>query len=972
MIGLIAPFQILDYLERLKVVKETSSEYHCLCPVCGDGGFKVNKKNGSYQAFKCGCEVKDIREAVRPWSKVQESQSNNFVQPQPKKTASNSSLTFASNIEEVSLARLDSPAENTPQAELKVIPEWLQSQGVPSSALETRYWYSKTQWVSRFEWTTPEGKAKTIRQGHIKSNGLREWKKGSKDWRAYRLSEAVKYCQDKWVLSVEGEGCVETARAKAIAGITWQGSNWKEKAIISDLKALKQGGAAGLVYFPDRDETGEKKAELVLSACEQVNLPCLILSPTDVWAEMPVKGDITDFVEAHPNLSTDELTSRLSSAIGEALEADSSRGIQAPPFEGGVSPSQKLTVEPDKKGEEILKELPNWSQSDLARWLAEKYRSKLAWNTEKQEWYRYSAVTEGIWSIEPIEFVGQLVKSEVEAIATEIAQTSKNQKKPSYSISFINGVTALLKMDLAVRKWREVKGVIPMLNGVLDLKTRKLLAHSPQNQLTWCLPYAYNILATCDPIQNWLLEMYRGDRDLVELMRAYLLGIITGRTDWQKYIELIGPGGAGKSTFTRLAIALVGQENVHTTTLKKLEGEKFESASIAGKRLVIINDSERYAGEVGKLKNLTGQDTLPYEVKYQQSKGGFNPDALVIVSTNEVIQSSDYTSGLARRRISIPMLNLIKSDRQKNLIEHQNGELLGEFVPYIPGLLNWVLAMDEGEATRIVKNYETAVPSLLAMKATTLVETNPIADWLDHKVVYDHTAKTNIGVAKRDKDNNSDQWYLNTDRWLYASYAEHCHDTGTRALSLRRFVNLLSDLGKNQLGLDLIRERDRYGSYFVGLKIRTEEDDKPPMITGEKNLSLAQNTQPANLNNTNVVNRIWTMVIDKITTAIEKILDDGLGSHRPHGGQPGVTPGFRGGKLETETKQEQSRSPERESNVETESSNYLRVGDRVTITDCPGHWSWASPFTVRAIESNLVALELVDELIEMSRLKKCC
>jgi putative DNA primase/helicase len=62
-IGFVAPFQILNYLDRLNVVKETSSEYHCTCPVCGDGGFKVNKKNGSYQAFKCGCQVKDIRDS---------------------------------------------------------------------------------------------------------------------------------------------------------------------------------------------------------------------------------------------------------------------------------------------------------------------------------------------------------------------------------------------------------------------------------------------------------------------------------------------------------------------------------------------------------------------------------------------------------------------------------------------------------------------------------------------------------------------------------------------------------------------------------------------------------------------------------------------------------------------------------------------------------------------------------------------
>ena len=190
------------------------------------------------------------------------------------------------------------------------------------------------------------------------------------------------------------------------------------------------------------------------------------------------------------------------------------------------------------------------------------------------------------------------------------------------------------------------------------------------------MPYEYNILATCEPIQEWLLEMCGGDLGLVQLMRAYLLGIVTGRTDWQKYLELVGAGGTGKSTFTRLATALVGTDNVHTTTLNKLEKSKFETASIAGKRLVLINDSERYAGEVGKLKNLTGQDTLPYEVKFKQSKGGFTPDALVIVTTNEVIQSADYTSGLARRRISIPMFNQVKSDRQKNLIEHKKGKML--------------------------------------------------------------------------------------------------------------------------------------------------------------------------------------------------------------------------------------------------------------------------------------------------------
>ncbi|HEY9768582.1 MAG TPA: DUF5906 domain-containing protein [Coleofasciculaceae cyanobacterium] len=576
MIGLIAPFEILDYLDRLNVVKKTSVEYHCLCPVCGDGGFKIDRQDGKYQAFKCGCDVKEIREAIRPWSEA-------CAQGQELKGKGNKKQTKTKQqlANQIKLARFDSPAEDCPQPESGKIPEWLVKQGIPAEAVETRYWYSKTQWVSRFEWKNGDGTTeKTIRQGHIKSNGLIEWKKGGKDWRAYRLIEAVKYCPDKWVLGLEGEGCVETARAIALCAITWQGSNWQEKAIASDLTKLKQSGAAGLVYFPDHDEAGEKKAELVKSVCDGLNFPCLVLSPTDVWADMPVKGDITDWVEAQTNLSTEQLIRKLESAAATAYQKEEQEKIEL-------------------KAACSLASLPNWSQSDIAEWLAQRYRGRLAWNTDSQEWSYYSSVTKGIWSKNSTERIGRLVKSEIGAIALQIAKA--NKKKPTYTISFVNGVTALLKFDLEVDKWDESTGLLPLLNGVLDLKTRKLLPHSPENKLTWCLPYNYNTLATCEPIQEWLLSMCNGDRALVQLMRAYLLGIVTGRTDWQKYLELVGPGGTGKSTFTRLAIALVGQENVHTTTLKKLEKEKFETASIAGKRLVLINDSERYAGEVGKL-----------------------------------------------------------------------------------------------------------------------------------------------------------------------------------------------------------------------------------------------------------------------------------------------------------------------------------------------------------------------------------
>lgn len=59
-------FNILEYLSALEIFKELPGEYHCRCPVCGDGGLKINKRTRKFNAFKCGCSIASIREAIRP------------------------------------------------------------------------------------------------------------------------------------------------------------------------------------------------------------------------------------------------------------------------------------------------------------------------------------------------------------------------------------------------------------------------------------------------------------------------------------------------------------------------------------------------------------------------------------------------------------------------------------------------------------------------------------------------------------------------------------------------------------------------------------------------------------------------------------------------------------------------------------------------------------------------------------------
>ena len=844
-------FSILEYLSKLTSAGKKNRYY---CPVCGGNDLTVKPKSGAYKCWH-GCECRDIREALSPWNESKKSYYPEVTRSQTKAKKKltlppvpipKGKITLATLPEE----KIDQPLIN----DQPDIPNWArEGYKIPLQGLrEIIYRYSETQWVSRYEWhesTHAKKRCKVPLPKHRDLQGQIKWKKGQADWPAYRIEEAITYGQGKWVLGVEGESCVEAARGLGLSAITWQGGSWSPELLEKEIKKLQKNQLAGLVYFPDYDNAGSKKAQKVQAACDALEFPCLVITPTDIWSEMPEKGDIVDWVKNHQDsMNKEQFIRQLERAIHQAVE-------------------QKKQLLEELVGTEEEKQklvnLPNWSQDEIANHLAELYRDKLAWNTEKQEWYRYSAQTEGIWSKEPVEFICRLVKTEVEGIAQLYEELEG--KKPRYTINFINSIVKLLNLDLAVRKWDEADGLLPLLNGVLNLQTKKLTDHAPGHRLTWCLPYEYNHLVTCDPIVDWLTNMCGGDRALVQLMRAYLYGIVTGRTDWQKYLELIGPGGTGKSTFTRLAIALVGANNTHTTTLKKLEGARFETASIAGKRLVLINDSERYAGSVSTLKALTGQDTLPYEEKFKQSTGGFTPTAMVIVAANETIQSSDYTSGLERRRITVPMVNRISAEDQRNLIEYRNEKIMGEFASHIPGLLNWVLEIDEVEATNIIKNYQNLVPSLAPMKAQTLVESNPIADWLDNCIIYGSGYRTYVGTAKPDKDRDSDRSFLNTKIWLYPNYCEYCQNTGTKPVALRRFVNLLSDLCKNQLGLEVEKARDRDGSHFKGLKIREESDEDPPLITGNQISTMLQNNTLSG-------------VTDSIDNVTDSVMDETLAS----------------------------------------------------------------------------------------------
>ena len=792
----LASFDIRNFVDQLEPAKE-KNKY--VCPACTGHNLSINPSDGKYQCFN-GCECRDIREAVKPWSEVLEENKLGYTQKTrriPVKTKKPAAKPKVLNLEpsELRLCRLSgevtTPPSHLPDFIPKSVSIRLLDKGATPEELKQitsiAYDYGNGRKTHRFTCpctTDSKGTVKTFSVSQVDPlTNKTTWKKEGY-WPAYKQSEAIAIIKATdgipVLLAHEGEKCVEASRLETLASITWVG-NCSDGDILKSLTQIKHNTGKDflLAYCADNDETGWKKAQRIKEVCDKAEVLFVAIDLLKIQPNLQDKGDVADILGS--GMTGDELANLVLAQILEQTQAFTTVSQPEPPQE------------------------VKWTQSLLAEEVAEIYREKLAWHSRNKSWYWYGHKLVGQWSEVCDELVARLVIGE-----------AKSRLGATFRYDLITGTIKFLKSDLLVEEWSEALGLIPMQDGVLDPVSMKLLPHAPGYRFLWQLPYKWSErVVGCQVVTDWLKSAMMGDENLVQLLRAYLKAIVTGRYDLHRFLEGIGAGGTGKSTFQRLATALVGKENVTVTTLKQLEGNRFESASLYGKRLVLITDSERYGGEVATLKAITGGDEVRNERKGIQQTKGFTYTGMVMVGANEAIQSSDYTSGMRRRRLTVPFNNQIPAHLRRNLES--------EFEPYLPGLLQWVLEMSDADMVRYVVDTEHCVSAIAAFSNEFLLDTNPLAEWLDNCCIRDDKAKTYVGT--RDKP---------AEHYLYASYCRWMEGTGSKSLSLRRFSDCLVDLCKNQLGINTVsKSRNNQGAYINGVDIRHNgHQNEPRFITG--------------------------------------------------------------------------------------------------------------------------------------------
>lgn len=407
-----------------------------------------------------------------------------------------------------------------------------------------------------------------------------------------------------------------------------------------------------------------------------------------------------------------------------------------------------------------------------------------------------------------------------------------------YTAHLIGDVVTLTQAHIVHYEWDKDDDKLAFRNGVLEVSTGEFLEHNREHYITWGLDFDYDSGADPGPIIDWLKRTQYGDEGRLQVLRAWLRACLMGQGhELQRFLELIGPGGRGKSTFANLCCALVGSGNYASTTLNQLEQSRFEIASIKGKRLTLINDSERYGGSAQIFKALTGGDNLRFEEKNKNVGEPFVYTGMVMVVANEPIQTTDNTSGLTRRRLTIEFNRPLydRNSEAKEMIKLDNGIVKGMWRNYLPGLVNWVLAMSDQEMREYLLDTYEMVPSLRRVRNEILLNSNNLIEWLQSEIVHAPTAVSSVG-KKIPAAKDAQERYCNSKYHLYASYCSYCEDTGSKPVGQKRFIALLLDCCTNQLKLSGVKAFTKQGRPFVkGLVIRASDEKyaKSPTIIPE-------------------------------------------------------------------------------------------------------------------------------------------
>lgn len=228
--------------------------------------------------------------------------------------------------------------------------------------------------------------------------------------------------------------------------------------------------------------------------------------------------------------------------------------------------------------------------------------------------------------------------------------------------------------------------VVACRNGLLDISTRELYPLTPMYFNRVSVPFDYDASAP-EPARwmRFLESLWPDDPEAIAAVQEWFGYVLSGRTDLQKIMLIIGPTRSGKGTIGRTLTALVGKANMAGPTIASI-ATNFGLSPLLDKTLAIISDARlpRVGAEIAveRLLSISGEDTLDVDRKYRDLWTGRIPVRFLILS-NELPAFADASGAIAHR--------LIVLTQEASFLGKEDKSLERDLSKELTGILNWSL-----------------------------------------------------------------------------------------------------------------------------------------------------------------------------------------------------------------------------------------------------------------------------------------
>ena len=279
--------------------------------------------------------------------------------------------------------------------------------------------------------------------------------------------------------------------------------------------------------------------------------------------------------------------------------------------------------------------------------------------------------------------------------------------------------------------------VLPVQNGLLNIKTKKISPFSHKIPYFNKLSMKYHPESKCPKIINFIESITKNKEDVLLIQEMFGYSLLKEYKHEKSFMLYGSHGRNGKSKLLMLQEKLVGKENVANISLQTLEQDKFSICNLHNKLVNISGDiSDEAIRNAGIFKGLTGRDEHYADRKFKSPLKFINYAKMIFSANNLPPVNEGDAFWLRWIIIEFPFqfLPQIELDARKEVptLKLQNPQIIAQIATNeeLEGLLVWSLIGFE----RLEKNKDFSTNKTASMiKTEWMRKSNSVGAFiLDH------------------------------------------------------------------------------------------------------------------------------------------------------------------------------------------------------------------------------------------------